>query len=301
MLPLAELAQNTNPSYRRYLWRKTGFLLQNPNQEKLYYFWDYLSQRMHLELARKPDESLKSALKELLLHFGYIPPVFINDKLRLLEEKYSWIFRHPEGGIILPLELLKSLMRLKVRWLDNFLFSLLLRLGLREQRNMLAYVGIDFETQFVMNLESNKLDLSLMLYLFFADLHLSGKAFLPKGKKILIGPWSTTASQQELVPVEILPHKPIGLMDYLNSYFPNQKKDIADLAHLLEHHPSSFYRPLSLLTNNAKNSFSPLFRQGYLVPVLPPLKKRKGPWAKDIAVISPQEILFHTAMRAKSL
>lgn len=291
MLPLTELVRQVSPDFLNYLGKKTSFVINNVYTLDLYYFWNHLERQLakDLTILSKNKQDLAN-LEKILENFSYLSPNEVDEEIFELEKKYSWIFRHPDGGIFIPLEILKSFLRFKLKTNRKFLFRLLYDLGFSEQKNLMAFVGLDLEALLLLSFEKNPYDMALVLYFYFAELHLSQKAQMPKKVKILKGPWKKTPTLAHL-PFSF-PEEPYPFVEYLNTYFSEYQNDIVEILQYLEKNTRSFYRPLSLL-KNPQTPFCQLFRQGYLLPILPKTQKRTKEWYRQIMLVTPQEIL-HT-------
>ncbi len=301
MFPLSEILASADAGYRNYLAKKTGFVLATHNKDQLLHFWLHITKDFeNHEQHRAMTAEQTNALQTLLSSFGYLPPKKTTTEHLALEEQTAWIFRHPQGGIFLPLEVFKSLMRRNDKLFQPYLFSLLYNLKLKEQHNLASLIGGDIQAQLSLTFEVHPLDMALVLYIWFAGKHLSGEAVLPEKGRILTGPWSflrETKPQPEPSP-KLLPQNPVPLWDYLREHFSHQLVEIEELRHHIKTSRKGFYRPLGLV-KNPQGAFSKMFRQGFLIP-LPGRTWNHGANADDIQVVCPREIyLRHEELRKK--
>lgn len=292
MFPIAEVFIQSDENYRSYVGKKTGFLLTSIDGEQLIHFWYHICRGLTREPRMGLSQEQFNTLDQLFLQFGYIHPSQMTPSLQQLEQDMPWIFKHPAGGIFLPLEVFKTFMTHDGgNEFQSYLFTLLFRLKLKEQRNLVALLGGELEAQLSLTFENNALDMALVLYIWYAGLHLSGDALLPAEGKIIAGPWSlspeneSTFAQNEIK----LPKKPVAMWPYLFEQFSFQKAEIEELRHRIENTGRGFYRSLSLV-KNTKGLFYQMFRQGFLIPIMG-RDWRNGRNPDDLTVVSPRELV----------
>ena len=284
MLPLTDVIAQAGPQYMKYLGKKTSFLPGSTDDlENAQFIW--------LQMIRSYDfEKQISALNEdeyaafiaLLESYCFQQN---NVHARDLEEKIPWIFRHPGGGIFIPIEIVKKLMleqRLQKR---HFLFTLLYQLKLKELHGLASMVTTKSEAQAAISFESHVLDMALVMYIWFASFlrNNAAPAFTKKGKVIDLATRLALNSEQteSVYPLSARPMWP-----HLNEFFPDQHTNIADLKKLITAGKKGFYRAMTILPVSNTLMYD-LFQSGWLIPVFPAGKLSER--ADEIQIATPFE------------
>ena len=297
MYPLSEILNVSKQSYIQYIAKKTGFLISGRNSEKIQWLWVHLLKLYHEKnIHQKLNYVEKLAFYELLNNFGYIPGSENNANLENLEQKIPWIFKHPHGGFFIPLELIKTLMQDEEYYEENYFFSLLRKLTLKEQKDFVSFLGGTAESQIHLSFEKNRLDMALVLYIWFARQFVHRKnlsfEFISKGR-IIESPFSflreNSASKKTKIDDDgILPKKPVALWPYLENAFGGKNKDMEKWIMLMRDGKKGFYRSLSLAAP-ANSRLIEIFRMGLLVPILPS-KLNTVKNIEKIQAVTPREI-----------
>jgi len=304
MHSLTEIIAYANPEYIQYFSKKTGFLLNpgNLDNQKTRWLWQHIVRtynfKSQFESLTAPE---KKSLQTILMQFGF--QINTQPELFNLEAKIPWIFKHPAGGIFVPLEILKLLMQEEFFQKEYYLFGLLYKLKIKEQKYMASLTGNDLEGQTTISFEKNTLDMSLVLYIWIASKiqnTIEVESVLPNKGKILRPYAFTREGEGELKKTEtsvqnqlesVFPAKPANLWDYLLQNFSHLNEDTEKLHKLLSQGRKGFYRSLAII-NNPNNEYIKLFKKGFLFPLLQanfntPDKVNK------IKVVSPAEFLYH--------
>jgi len=301
MYPLNDLVKQENPQYLKYLWKKTNFLITGKNlkinNDQIHWLWLHLlKDEYNSNLNEILNNKEKSALSFLLKNFGYIPRHLLTDSLIQLEKKVKWIFRHPSGGIFIPLELVKSLMKKKSLFDDHFLFTLLYKLKLKEQKDFASLLTGDSEAQHSISIENNLLDMGLVLYIWLANYHKISKReaqnFLMKGRilhsrfSFLREPENANNSYKQN---SIFCKNPVPLWDHLNFIFPSLKHEIEKWKYTMQETKKGFYRTLSVIFDPHSELYK-YFKYGCFFPVLTGKFHQKKS-LDDLKIVTPIEIL----------
>lgn len=278
----------------RYLGRKTNYIVAPEQTGNLEWLWIRLTRAQDWEnLYKTLDSEDLATLEYILLHFGYVRPSEITPAVASFEKKYSWVFQHPNGGIFIPLELFKLFMPFRSFQEKYWLFSLLYRLGLKEQKNFASLIGREFEAQLALSFERNQKDMAMVLYIYLGhQLRFDDLEFrLPTSRgKVLsfrpgMGPESTTEAESIS-----LPDRPVNLREYLEKAFPGEKKEVANLFALLEARPKSFYRALGLACD-PDSRLMRAFQTGILIPLIS--RSIQSVSLDSVRVISSREARFY--------
>ncbi len=301
MFPLSEIILTSRPEYFAYLSKKTGFLLPDSGRDQqLQWFWIHL---VHLVQEKNKIESLtleeSAAFDELLVHFGSMPAV--RHEYAVLEEKLACVFKHPGGGYFIPLEIFKLLMQRYDLSARNYLFTLLFSLAHREQRSLVSMISSSLEGQAVVSFESHPLDMALVLYIWFANHHVSGNLTYPDRGVMLHSPYAFVRETAS-IPVHerepgYFPETPVSMWEHLRRYFPHRERDAQEWKNLMVAGGKGFYRGLSLISNTRSELFQ-AFRNGYFFPVMKKQLADKRS-VEEIQIVTPREIFFQNEKSKK--
>ncbi len=298
MYSLSEIVRYGSQEYLTYLSRKTGFLLSDkndPNQRPIRWIWRHIVRSFEFENDfEKLTGNELLALYRLLDNFTYIPEE--DSDLQALEKRARWIFRHPEGGIFIPLEVLKLLMPQDIFFKRRYLFSLLYKLSKTEQKTLASLCGNSIEGQMSISFEKNQLDMTLVLYIWLGNeirsiTNLS--EVLPVKGKVLQSPYAFAREPDDFVQKtaenHAFPSTPAPLWDYLLESFPANKGEIDLLYTLLTKGDKGFYRAFSLLPNSGSDMIT-AFKKGLLLPII---YRRRKERIKQMEIVSPLEFIRH--------
>ena len=286
MFPLSDIICHSYFGYLPYVWKKTSFLIQSNKKEQLLNFWKHLCRGYdYKKFWSQLDESEKNVFLNLLSSFCYVSSENQNALLEDIEKKSSWILKYPLGGIFIPAELIKNLMREKILQKKNFLFSLLFRLKLKEQKNLTGLIESNCKLSEIITDEKNSVDMALVLYIYFANFHTTRLKYNALSKKpSVLNIESGIANASWYEPSKI--DKPLPMWNYLYSKFSDLKPALDEWYYLLKHTKNGFYRSLSLVTK-FKRELLYLFCYGYFIPILP----KKSNLIDKIKIVTPSEIL----------
>jgi hypothetical protein len=302
MYSLSEIIFSAPAKYLQYFSRKTGFLISDfpvSFQNNVRWLWKHLSRCYDFE---KQISSLNSDEEKRfyeMLHGSCYSPVKdeISDSV---EQKIPWIFKHPGSGIFVPLEIIKLLMREEVFLKKNYLFALLYRLKIKEQRYFASLMGGSLEGQVALTFENNPLDMALVLYIWLINgiqkIDDIGKIIPEKGK-IIHGPFTfareitVTKMAKKEMPFNLLPSEPVPAWDYFYTHFHYLKDDIDKLYSLINRWNKGFYRSLALLKNQDSDMINAL-KKGILLPVITQSAKSDNKPAMKIKIASPVELQY---------
>jgi len=302
---ISELLYYSSNSYLQYFSKKTGYLVNNSAvdlSEQVKWIWKHLNRIYNFQdQVKLLSENEKEALWHLINNFGHLK--YSEAYGENLEIKIPWIFKHPQGGVFIPLEMLKLLMEEKEIRERHFLFNVIFRLGLKEMKNFASFTANTLEGQVTISFENNARDMSLVLYLwlinkFFDNLDKTSSYF---NKEIIITPLQNFVREDqhkkdEKIIANNWPIEPVPIWEYLTAFFPEKKREIDKWHHYLINGNKGFYRSLALLAS--KNSkIVEIFRNGLLVPVI---NKRHGKYAKnrEIKIVTPSEFHYWIALRS---
>lgn len=276
MFPLTEVIENADQNYLLYLSRKTGFMIP-PKEERttsyVHWFWYHLMRNIQQE-----QNFFKEYEKELIClfdNFGYISSTHITKDMKSMENKISWIFRHPSGGIFLPLEIFKVFMREKYYQNSGYLFSLLYQMSFNELKGMASFLGNTLDAQLAISFEKNTYDMALVLYIWFANRHMNDDvpydSLEKKGRIIasyhfLREDQKSSLENQNKKQKDLFPFEKKPLWKYLFEKFPENKSEISELREMILRGKKGFYRSLSLISDE-NVPFIQGFRDGILIPI----------------------------------
>jgi len=279
MYSISWILSQKKVAYRQYLAKKTGFLPGPQTDEGIKYFWDQLLKDFEMPNPEGDQKEKKyfKALKEILLNYSHVNPALIDRPKLDLEKKYPWILKTDVKSLFIPLEIIKSLMKEKIFIDNNFLFSLIYKLGLPHQKDLVSLIGVDEIARLNITFEKHILDMSLSLYSWFTFRQLN----------IL----EDEMEQQGLKDVlSLLPIKPMPLWLFLEMNLPKFELDnIKHLLALMKTGNKNFYRALSL-TNYRQSIILSFFEAGILIPIFDSnyLKKKN---IESIKVVAPKEFM----------
>ena len=305
MYSLAEIIYQGTPKYHQYFSKKTGFLVadfQLSYQKNLQWLWRHLAKNYDFEKDYgNLSATEKDRFSNLLKNFGYLPQV--DEVCEQLEKKISWIFFHPVSGVFIPLEVIKLLMQEDVFHKENYLFSLLYRLKIKEQRYFASLMGSSLEGQINLSFENNPLDMALVLYIWLAgqigsitDI----RSIIPERGRVLKSPFTfareiNTPSISSVTNLStLIPEKPVPIWDYLYTHFSHLKDDIDKLFTLITRGNKGFYRSVTLLKNQNSDLIR-AFKTGILLPLIPVTGKTgRGltGMKRNIKLVSPVELHY---------
>ncbi|MDH4199659.1 MAG: hypothetical protein OEV66_04685 [Spirochaetia bacterium] len=299
MFALTEIIYSASPKYLQYFSRKTGFLVadfQAACQNNVRWLWRHLSRNYNFQnqyaILNKAE---KDMVRELLLNFGYLP--YTNEITESMEKKIPWLFAHPVSGIFVPLEIVKLLMQEEIFFKENYLFSLVYRLKIKEQKYFASLMGGSLEGQVALSFENNALDMGLVLYIWLGE-HMrnigSLQNIIPDRGKILKSPFAFTR-EGDSAPWKsrdlrsLIPENPVPIWDYLYEHFSHMKDDIDKLHTLIHRGNKGFYRSLALLRNQGGDLIK-AFKSGILIPLIPYKNNTKN--KVRIKLVSPVELRY---------
>lgn len=192
-----------------------------------------------------------------------------------MEKNISWIFRHPAGGIFLPLEIFKVFMREKYYQNSGYLFSLLYQMTFSELKGMASFLGNTLEAQLTISFEKNTYDMALVLFIWFANRHINNDVaydiFKEKGR-IITSYHFLREDQKSSIDTKtknssgLFPYESRPLWKYLFEKFPESSYQINELKDMILRGKKGFYRSLSLISHD-NEMFIEAFRTGILIPI----------------------------------
>ncbi len=277
MFPLSDIINYSDSRYTGYILKKTHFFLNSKKQSHLRYFWNYLIANNNFRLSHQTLSVLeKKALYTLLANSGYMAYSSYEEHLSIfdaLEKKLPWIFKHPLGGIFIPIEAVKLLVQEGCWRKSPFLFSILFKLSLKEQYNLLALLQQSFTSFEILQQETNRLDMMLMLYVALLNFNLHTNTNSHVNNMISL-------DGKEFTPI----CKPTPLWDYLYAYFPCSHDFIDEWFTLMHCGQKPFYHSLLLIRN--RSAITSLLLQAHILPY----NGRKNLAPTDIQIITPQEL-----------
>ena len=287
MFPLADIVHHSYLGYLPYVWKKTSFLLRSNQEIQLLSFWDHLCRKYdYKKFWEQLSEQEKPVFLNLLSSFCYVSDKEKNILLEGIEKKSSWILKHPSGGIFIPAELIKNLMREQILQKKNFLFSLLFQLKIKEQKNLTGLIESSCKISEIITNERNPADMALVLYIYFANLHTSDLQYNSLSKKphvIDLASGITTSPRYQPCQID----KPIPMWNYLYTKFKNLRPALDEWYYLIKHTRNGFYRSLSLVAH-PKRELLYLFCYAYFIPIIP----KKKDFLDDIKIVTPSEISY---------
>ena len=278
MISISQILDQTDPHYLKYVSKKTDYLIRNREEKSLYWLWYQILRNFdfdfffnHLSLEEK------EAFFLLLNHFGYIPSRMVSKPLEDIEKKATWILKDPEEGYFIPLEIFKKLMKQPVLLNKNFLFSLICRLKLSDQKTFGSLIGCSDQAQLSISFERNSLDMALVLYIWFANFHKNDKK----------------DEVSQVSNKKVFTSNPALLWIHLYEKLPRFKNEIREWQKLMEYGEKNFFRSLSLLSGSGKTKeLLAIFQKGYLIPILDKNFENKRD-IHNILVVTPREVYFN--------
>ncbi|RME90866.1 MAG: hypothetical protein D6767_06155 [Candidatus Hydrogenedentota bacterium] len=291
MYPLMDMLTLGGSEYLRYIGRKTKYILSTDHPRSADGLWKMLAGSYDWDdLYTNMEEGDKACLHTLLEMFGFLMPDELTPEIIEFEKRHTWVFRHPNGGVFIPLELLKIFMRLPSFQKDFWLFTLLYKLRLKEQKNLASLISRDFEAQISISLEQNDLDMALVLYIYLGhQMRYDSLSFPPRGNKAKLHYLYRLPEHFDYAPV-YLPDHPVVLWDYLKEVFPRYHQDIDNLYNHLRETAISFYRAVGVVLDPT-HPILLAFQSGILIPLIP-----KGVYPDRIhalKVVAPKEAQKH--------
>ncbi|MDH5717250.1 MAG: hypothetical protein OEZ22_06395 [Spirochaetia bacterium] len=302
MYPISEMVLTSSEKYLGYISRKTNFLITGGKKDRVQWFWVHLL-KLYEEntISKILNTAEEKEFFDLLNNFGFIAASDITDNLISIEEKLPWVFKHPNGGIYIPLELIKNLMQEDNYLKKNYLFSLLKKIKLKEQKDFASLLGGSSENHFNITFENNHLDMALVLYIWFARNYIYRKHisldFLSRGK-IVESPYSfirETKKATNGTKENILPKKPVLMWDYLKKAFGRDNLELEKWIYLLKEGKKGFFRSLSLASAK-KSPLLEVFRTGLLLPIMP-VNLSYSKSIEKIFVVTPSEVFSYIKQR----
>jgi len=305
MYSLSELVFTSDDKYLKYFSKKTGYLLPDVRsaiKSNVRFIWNHLVRTYRFaEQFAALKEPEKETFYHLLNNFGYLPPE--KTEGGVIEEKISWVFRHPTGGVFVPVEIFKLLMQEEALTERSYLFQLLYRLKTVELRNYASLLGSTIEGQVNISFEKNPLDMALVIYIW-----LSGKIrdiqnvrdVIPERGRVLSAPFGKTAGAQQKGQQKskeiggLLPSAPVPMWGYLKTHFAHLQDDVDKLYTLISKGNKGFYRSVTLL-RHPESDLIEAFRNGILIPMIPQKKKRSLS-VDNYRIVSPAEFIFHQSL-----
>jgi len=313
MHSLTEIILSNNPKYLQYFSRKTGFLVTDfklADRTNLQWLWRHIARKFDFagNWARLNSVE-KQRLGDLLQNFGHLSNV--DEVFSEMERKIPWLFLHPVSGVFIPIEIVKLLMQEEIFYRENYLFALLYRLKIKEQKYFTSLIGGSLEGQVNLTFESSPLDMALVLYIWMVE-QISDitdiRSIIPERGKILKSPFTFAReiNMDSITSVNslstLLPEKPVPIWDYLFTHFSHLKDDIDKLYTLVTRGNKGFYRSVTLLKNQNSDMIR-AFKNGILIPLLPSSVKtsdQKGVEKRgNIKLVSPVEL--HYALKKQKL
>ncbi len=298
MFPLSEIYKYTDQNYLSYVWKKTHFLINPQKPDQLQFLWEHIIKNFNLHsFLKKLEENEKKAFFDLLSNYGYVSPQSYSHPdlpFEVLEKKSMWIFKHPIEGIFIPLEIIKTLMKEKLLLKNNFLFSLLFRLKMKDQYDLAVLLENHYGIYQLLTRENNSLDMALVLYIWFLNIYQKSTIFkLQKKNKGGIIPFRFKLQDKKTKIPPIL-KEPKIIWDYMHQQYPDLHIPINKWYHIMKEGKKGFYYSLLLLTECKKDIWD-IFVNGYLFP----LSKKEKNLPDEIKVITPNEI--YNLMKNKNI
>lgn len=302
MFTISVLNQKSDPKFKEYVSRKSGFLL-NDSPQQVHFLWKHILDNHDFEeVWQSLDKAQRELFFLLLSHYGYLSKFNNSFLIEELEKKLPYLFRHPAGGFFIPLEFFKTFMKQPVFQKKHFLFSTLYQMNLttKEAKNISSLLSSELNSPLLLSAEKNSLDLALTLYIFFSNKHKQiretnnvSQIFLNQKKIINISLLKTISQTQKKSTKykSLLPSHFTNLWDYLSLHFPHEKENKEALYFLLEKGHKGFYRALSLLPNS-ESLMVKFFSHGYLFSDFSRRHSQTKISTKDIKVISPYEVRY---------
>ena len=296
MYPLSDILQHSYADYTLYISRKTNFIIHSNENDQLRWFWKHIIKNYHYqEFINSLDAEEKKTFFHLLSSFCYSHVDAYNEKISKIEKKSMWIFKHPMGGFYIPVEFIKILMNEKSLLKEGFLFSLLFKLRIKEQKSLTALIKSNYDVLQMITSEQNAWDMALVLYILFANLYTTGvyKKKIKLKPKLL--PMYAQAFQNDWYRQPYL-HKATPIWKYLYSQFLHCHPALDEWQSIMKHGKKGFYRSLSLISQ-PKEELVYLFSSGHFMPILP----AKSDKIENIQLITPVEFICkHDTVSARN-
>lgn len=222
MQSLGEILRQNDPTYLRYLSRKTQYLITRERSEFVQRFWQHLIVDYHpTQVLPRLTAADRKAFETLLRQFGRDNRPAMRAKYQRLEKKIPWLLQHPDGGFFVPYEIIKTLMPKGRLVAQGYLFQLLYAMPEAEQHSLRALLARSHRSREALVHEKHQLDRALALYIWTAQ-HRKPVAIAP-------APAARTVWQ------------------HLTETFPKLSDDIAEWQHVMHTGRKGFYRSLSLI------------------------------------------------------
>lgn len=222
MQSLGEILRQKDPTYLRYLSRKTQYLITHDKTEFIRRFWQHLVIDYHPAQVLPPlNEKEKRAFHELLRQFARDDRPRMRARYQKLEKKIPWVLQHPDGGFFIPFEIIKTLMPRRGLIPYGYLFQLLYAMPDAEQQSLRALVARSHRSRDALGEEKHHLDRALALYIW-------------------------TAEHRSAVKTPALPQAE-NIWQHLAAVFPRHRAELDEWQHLMATGRKGFYRSLLLL------------------------------------------------------
>lgn len=222
MQSLGEILRQKDPTYLRYLSRKTQYLITHDKIEFVKRFWQHLVIDYHpAQILPLLSDAEKRALHELLRQFARDDRAKMRARYRNLEKKVPWVLEHPDGGFFIPFEIIKTLMPRKGLIPYGYLFQLLYAMPNAEQQALRALLARSHRSREALGEEKHHLDRALALYIWTAE-----------HRNVIKTPVRAQAE---------------SIWQHLEQVFPRHKTELEEWQHLMATGRKGFYRSLLLL------------------------------------------------------
>ncbi len=278
MFPLSDILQDSYSNYMFYIRKKTNFIINPSKTSQLRWFLEHIIKNYDFQkFLKNLNMEENKAFIHLLSQFCYSYESNHDQYIKQIEKKSMWIFKHPMGGFYIPAEFIKILMNEKSLLKKRFLFSLLFKLSLKEQKNLTALIKNSYNFSSIITNEQNSLDMALVLYILFAN-------FYTKGLKQKILPINNQISQN--INFHHFLKQPTPMWTYLYSKFLHLHPALNEWQLIMKYSKKGFYRSLSLISK-PKEELIYLFSSGSFIPILPRLANR----IDNIQLVTPTEVI----------
>lgn len=287
MYSLADLIETGDAAYLRYLSKKTGFIIKPDDLTGHHWFWLHIIHELNKEIFPLQEKESAEAFDKLLSVFGSLHAG--DPQGEMLEKRFTWIFKSPEGHVFIPAEIIKTLMNCTFQADKHYVFQIIHRLRFQEQRNLASLLSRDPEARDWLTFEDHPLDMSLVIYMWYAhkySLYRSGKLLHHARNRFLREP----AQSERIEKFPILP-QPVLLWDLLARQYPDRAEETQRFYELLHRGGKSFYRSAGLLNQESPGGFVRHFISGLWFPVF------RGKYGSkkhldNIRVVTPSEVLY---------
>ncbi len=286
MYPLSDILQHSSRDYMLYISRKTNFIIRSNDSNQLRWFWQHIIKNYdYQKFMDGLDAEEKKIFCNFLSSFCSSRSIESDKEISKIEKKSVWIFKHPMGGFYIPVEFIKVLMNEKSLFKEGFLFTLLYRLRLKEQKNLTALIKGYYDVFQTMTSEQNAWDMGLVIYMLFANFHTSGihQRKIESNPKLLSMHAQTFQNDRYQKP---LLRKATPIWKYLYSQFSHFCPALDEWQSIMKHGKKGFYRSLSLVSQ-PKEELVYLFASGYFMPIFPKNLNK----IEDIQLVTPVEII----------